>query len=178
MKKEYATALRAVFSDRLAQMCPDFNFVNKHSALTCFPGERAYCWRISEVVFLWVVLIPDQKQEAFFIEIGWSRKARFPQLTMRPSWTRPRDAGLEEEYLCRLGAVSHDNDLGWFIEEPRVDATQQEMMDYILTQARPLSAEVARSRVLPRVEQALLELVQHGLPFLLKHTKVFERGKG
>lgn len=170
MRKEYAAALRAVFAEGIAHACPDFTLVKKHSALASIPGERAYCWRITETIYLWVVLIPDQKREAFFVELGWSRKARFPQLTMRPSWTRPSDAASEDEYLCRLGELSRGNDFGWLVEELRADATQQEMMAYLVAQTNPVSPEVARSRVVPRVEEALRELLEHGLPFLRKHA--------
>jgi len=152
-------------------MCPDFTLVRKHLPLAGFPGERAYCWRVSETVFNWVVVVPDQKREGFFVEIGWSRKARFPQLTMRPSATRPSDAGWEEEYLCRLGELSRSNDFGWLVEGLCIDATQEEMMAYIVAHTQPISVEVARARVVPRVEEALHELVQYGLPFLRKHTQ-------
>jgi hypothetical protein len=171
MRKEYGTALREAFTDGLSHACPDFTLVKKHSALASFPGERAYCWRISDSIFLWIVLIPDQKREAFFVELGWSRQARFPQLAMRPSLTRPSDAKSEDEYLCRLGELSRGNDFGWLVEELRLDATQDEMMAYIVAQTQPLYTEVARSRVVPRVEEALRELVQHGLPFLRKHAQ-------
>jgi hypothetical protein len=167
MRKEYQAALRELFADGLARACPQFTLVKKHSALAGFPGERAYCWRISESMFLWVVLIPDAKREAFFVELGWSKKGRFPQLSMRPSWARPPDAGSEEEYLCRLGELSRGNDFGWVVEEFRLGATKQEMMSYIAAQTQPISPEAARTRVLPRVEEALQELARHGLPFLL-----------
>jgi hypothetical protein len=171
MRKEYRAALLEAFSAGLAHACPDFTLVKRHSALTGIPGERAYCWRISDNVFLWVVLIPDQKREAFFVEFGWSRKARFPQLPMRPSGVRPSEAASEEEYFCRLGELSGGDDMGWLFEELRVDATQEEMMAYVFAQTQPLSAELARARVAPRVEEALREFVQHGLSFLRKHAQ-------
>jgi hypothetical protein len=171
MRREYQAALRELFTDGLACACPQFTLVKKHSALAGFPGERAYCWRISESNSLWLVLIPDGKREAFFVEVGWSKKGRFPQLTMRPSWARPPDAWSEEEYLCRLGDLSRGNDSGWVVEELRLGATQQEMMAYIAAQTQPISPEVARARVLPRVEEALRELVQYGLPFLSRHAQ-------
>lgn len=151
--------------------CPDFALVKKHAALASVPGEQAYCWRVSDRIFLWIVLIPDQKQEAFFIEIGWSRHARFPQLTMRPSLTHPSDAELEDEYLCRLGSLSRGNDFGWVVEELRLDATREQMMAYILAQTEPLSKEVDRARVVPHIEAALRELIEYGLPFLRKHAQ-------
>ena len=90
---------------------------------------------------------------------------------MRPALTRPSDAKSDDEYLCRLGELSRGNDFGWLLEELRLDATQDEMMAYIVAQTQPLSTEVARSRVVPRVEEALRELVKHGLPFLRKHAQ-------
>jgi hypothetical protein len=171
MRKEYGAALREVFADRLARACPDFIPVTKHSALAGFPGERAFCSRVSDALFNWVVLVPDQKREAFFVELGWSRKGRFPQLTMRPSGTRPEEAGSEEEYLCRLGELSRGSDFGWLIEELAMEASQDEMLAYIVAQTKPIAADVARDRVVPHVEEALRELVQYGLPFLRKHAQ-------
>ncbi len=136
-----------------------------------FPGERAFCSRVSETLLNWVVLVPDQKREAFFVELGWSRKGRFPQLTMRPSGTRPAEAGSEEEYLCRLGELSRGGDFGWEIEALAADASQDEMLAYIVAQTRPIAADVARDRVVPHVEEALREIVQYGLPFLRKHAQ-------
>lgn len=170
MRKEYGAALREVFADRLARACPDFIPARKHSALTGFPGERAFCWRVSQALFQWVVLVPDQKREAFFVELGWSRKGRFPQLTMRPSGIRPEKAGPQEEYLCRLGELSRGSDFGWPIEELATDASQDEVLSYIVAQTKPIAAEVARDRVVPRVEEAIRELVEYGLPFLRKHA--------
>ncbi len=176
MRKEYGAALRELFTVGLARACPQFTLVKKHSTLAGFPGERAYCWRISETVILWVVLVPDGKREAFFVELGWSKKGRFPQLTMRPSLARPPDAGAEEEYLCRLGELSRGNDFGWVVEELRLGATQQEVMAYITAQTQPISPDVARARVLPHAEEALRELVQHGLPFLSRHVQLGAQG--
>ncbi|WP_200382727.1 hypothetical protein [Thiococcus pfennigii] len=139
------------------------------------PGERAYCWRVSESVFAWVVLVPDQNREAFFVEIGWSRRARFPELTMRPSGARPSDAGSEEEYLCRLGELARGSDFGWSVEALAMGATQEEMMAYIVAQTRPLAPDVARRRVLPVVDEALRELVEYGLPFLREHVRADAR---
>jgi hypothetical protein len=90
---------------------------------------------------------------------------------MRPSGIRPDDAGSEEEYLRRLGELLRGNDFGWLVEELRVDATQEEMMAYIVAQTEPIAPEVARGMVVPRVEEALRELVQYGLPFLHKHAQ-------
>lgn len=95
---------------------------------------------------------------------------------MRPSFTRPSDAELEDEYRCRLGSLSRGNDFGWMVEELRLDATREKMLAYILAQTKPLSKEVARSRVLTHIEEALRELVQYGLPFLRKNAQLGPAG--
>lgn len=171
MRKEYGSALRELFTEQLSHVCPDFALVKKYAALVRSPGEQAYCCQVSDRLFLWIVLITDQNREAFFIELGWSRHGRFPQLTMRPSFTLPRHAELEDEYLCRLGSLSGGKDFGWVVEELSLEATQEQMMAYILNQTKPLSKEVARSRVIPHIEDALRDLVDYGLPFLNKHSQ-------
>ena len=171
MRKEYGAALRDIFTTLLTKACGEFVPVKKHAPLAGYPGERAYCWRVSEVLFNWVVLVPDKDREVFFVELGWSRRGRFPQLTMRPSALRPGEAAGQDEFLCRLGELSRDNDEGWAIESLRADATQEDMMAYLVAQTTPVTPEVARGRVTPLVEQAVSELQRFGLPFLRTQGK-------
>ena len=51
-----------------------------------------------------------------------------------------------------------------------MDASQDEMLAYIVAQTKPIAADVARARVVPHVEEALREFVRYGLPFLRKHA--------
>lgn len=177
MRKEYTAALRELFTQELAQVCTQFTLVNKHLTLFGFPGERAYCWHISPTLYSWVVLIPDAKREAFYIEVGWSNKSRFPQLTMRPSMVQSSSAVAEDEYLCRLGELARGNDCGWVIEELPAGATQQAMIDYITAQTKKISSDQARSKVLPCVKVAIKELVEHGISFLTKHIQSVGTGR-
>jgi hypothetical protein len=170
MRKEYGAALREAFTQLFASAFPFFEWVKKPSILSGFPGERAYRWAVTENQHAWVVLVPDQKREAFTIELGWSRKGRFPQLTMRPSFARPKDAAAEDEYLCRLGELCRGQDWWWTIEELPLDATQDQMMAYIIAQTQPISPEVARERVMPHVQEAIEEFQRFGLPFLQAHV--------
>ena len=80
--------LRELFAEGLAATSPDFEFVRRHQPLVGIPGERAYRRAVSPDVVQWLVLVPDAKREAFFLEVGWSRCGRFPQQTMRPSFVR------------------------------------------------------------------------------------------
>jgi hypothetical protein len=170
MRKAYAEALRALFSERLAAASPDFAYVRRHGPLVGLPGERAFLRAVSTDVAQWLVLVPDPKREAFFLEVGWSRRGRFPQLTMRPSFVRPADAGREEEVLIRLRELAGENDFGWTIEEPPMGATREDMLAYLIAQAEPLAPEVARARVAPHVEEALAMWIRVGRPFLERHT--------
>ncbi len=111
MRKEYGVALRDLFTVLLSRACPLFECVKKPRILAGFPGEHTYRWPVTANQHAWVVLVPDQKREAFTIELGWSRKGRFPQLTMRPSFAHPKDAGPEDEYLMPLGGTGARNRL-------------------------------------------------------------------
>jgi hypothetical protein len=169
MRKEYGVALRDLFTELLGSACPLFEWVKKPSILAGVPGERAYRWIVAENEHAWVVLVPHQKREAFTIELGWSRESRFPQLTMRPSLAHPKNAGPGDEYLCRLGELARGTDWWWTIEELPLFATQDQIMDYIVAQTKPISPETARSRVMPHVQEAIEEFQRFGLPFLRTH---------
>jgi hypothetical protein len=169
MRKEYGVAVRDLFAELLSSACPFFEWVKKPLILVGFPGERAYRWTVTESEHAWVVLVPDQKREAFTIELGWSRKSRFPQLSMRPSLAHPRDVGSEDEYLCRLGELARGTDWWWIIDKLSSFATQDQMMDYIVAQTKPISPESARSRVMPHAQEAIEEFQRFGLPFLRAH---------
>lgn len=166
MRKEYGAALRAAFAEAIGAAHPEFVHARKTNALAAYPGERAYAWRVSETLNCWVVLVPDQKREAFTIELGWSRKGRFPQLSMRPSGYRPHQAAAEEEYLCRLGELSRGTDWWWTIEDLPLDATEEQMTAYIVAQTKPIAPDEARARIEPLVREALAELARFGLPYL------------
>jgi hypothetical protein len=171
MRKEYGVALRELFTESFLDVCPFFVLVKKASISTGVPGERAFCWRVSETLHMWVIVVPHQKAEAFTIELGWSRKGRFPQLAMRPSLVPTSDAGPHDEYLCRLGDLSRGQDWWWSIEELPLNATQDEIMAYIIAQTKLLPPEVARARVTPHVQEAVGEFERFGLPFLRTHAQ-------
>jgi len=170
MRKPYAQALRELFTEGLAAASPDFEFVRRHQPLAGIPGERAFRRAVSADVVQWLVLVPDLKREAFFLELGWSRRGRFPQLTMRPSFVRPLDAGPEEEVLVRLRELAGENDFGWVIEEPPMGGTREAMLAYLIAQSAPLEPEVARARVAPLVDEALAMWIELGRPFLERHA--------
>jgi len=170
MRKVYADALRELFAEGLAAVSPNFGFVRRHGPLAGTPGERAYRRAVSRDLLQWLVIVPDAKREAFFLEIGWSRRGRFPQLTMRPSPVRPGDAGPQEEVLVRLREVAGEHDFGWTIEEPPMGGTHEDMLAYLVAQAEPLAPDVAWARVAPRVDEALALWIGVGLPFLERHA--------
>ena len=170
MRKQYGRALRELFAEGLAHASPEFEAVRKHEPLVGVPGERAFRRAVSPEVVQWLVVVPHQQAEAFFVEVGWSRLGRFPQLTMRPSFVRPADAGPVDEVLLRLRELAGENDMGWTIEAPPLGGTRDEMLAYMVAQTAPLAPEVARARVAPLVGEALRMWVDVGRPFLGRHT--------
>jgi hypothetical protein len=170
MRKAYAQALRELFAEGLAAASPDFEFVRRHQPLAGIPGERAFRRTVSPDIVQWLVVVPDLKREVFFLEVGWSRRGRFPQLTMRPSFVRPADAGREGEVLIRLRELAGENDFGWTIDEPPMGGNRDDMLAYLIAQTAPLEPEVARARVAPHVEEALAMWIELGRPFLERHA--------
>ncbi len=169
MRKEYGTAVRALFADALVAACPDFAPVKMVVALAAYPGERPFRWTISTTTHAWIVLVPDLKREGFTVEIGWSRLGRFPQLTARPSSARPHDAGPCAEYLGRLGEVAGGSDRWWILEDLPLDANAEQMMAHLIAMTTPIPPDVARARAAPLVGEAVAEIVRSGIPFLRTH---------
>ena len=163
MRKEYGKALRARFESLLAEHLPRFGPLGTKSDFL-FPGERAYVAK-ADGAWLVIVLAPSLKgQNAFHIEIGWSRLLRFPELSMRPSMdieqTEDRAEFAAEEAMYRL-PLGARIDQRWLIETETLD------IDRLLADldAR-IDAETARSRVHPVVEAAFEELRTNGMAYL------------
>jgi hypothetical protein len=161
MRKEYGHALRSLFEKAMAQHCPTYE-PTKVTSDYIWPGERAFRKRFNGVGDLWIVLSPNHKFEQFSIDIGWSRFARFPELSMRPSSIAPLDAYGQNEYFCRLGELVHGHDHWWTIEQFQAPPTIEDLM----TSLEKLSASVAMERVQPRVDDAIEALEKHGIPYL------------
>ncbi|MFO1318635.1 MAG: hypothetical protein U1F52_03385 [Burkholderiales bacterium] len=166
MRKEYGQALRKLFEADLIAAAPGWEAVPVKS-MYLFPGERAFRRVVSDAMHLWCVLVPDAKVDRFAVDIGWSRRARFPELSMRPSAGEPRTALSRDEFFCRLGKLAHGYDYWWVFEPFHLPASTDEMA----RQLAPVPAAEARARVAPMVIDAIAALKLHGEPYLAEAVR-------
>ena len=94
-----------------------------------FDGESSYLWP-NEIAYhkkvqgfdLFLVLSPhEQDSSQFTVDVGWSRKGRFPELMMRPSFIDPDEDHSEfsqDEYFTRIGILENGIDKWWKITSP------------------------------------------------------------
>lgn len=103
MRKEYGKALRALFRAEMRRVASHFSETRVDSVFF-FPGDRAYCWRATEQLHCWIILSPSKKDyDEFTVLIGWSKKARYPALSLGLDYPTPeRNEFDEDEYLTRL----------------------------------------------------------------------------
>jgi hypothetical protein len=169
MRKEYGKALRALFAAEMKTRFPQFD-ATKVKSQYLFPGERAFCWNPREPIRCWVVLKPNLKgHESFTVEIGWSKRGRFPELGMRPSLHAPREGHSEftqPEYFCRLGKDRLGDDYWWEVEPFEWNPTADRFLAAIQKQLEPIPTDQAVARVSPQVTDAIGCLATVGLPYL------------
>lgn len=174
MRQEYGKALRTLFADGMTRRFPAWKPLPGTNPWY-WPGERLYVCPKED---LWWVLVlePDiGDHDAFSVSVGWSRLARAPQLSMRPSAEPPRSlqAMLRDEYLCPLSLLIprrqrlYGHPLPWLLD-PR--SASRDPLDVLALFTHPRhgrpSAERARSELGPLVEDALEALQHWGLPYL------------
>jgi hypothetical protein len=159
MRKEYGAVLRRSVEERMTSS-PFGWTLHREKSIYAIPGERAFRKDAGAELTLWCMVVPNQKLESFTIEVGWSRLARYPELSVRPSPGSHDEARGRDECLVRLGELSHGHDHWWEVEGgPRAPDDLRRMI-------APVSLDDARARVLPVVDEALASLQRHGEPYL------------
>lgn len=165
MRKEYGNALRKLFSAQMKQVLPRFKEV-KVKSVYCAPGERAYRWIVSEPTHCWIVLSPDLKgYDRFHVLIGWSKRARYPEVSMIPCAEQPTPDHAEfayDEYLIRLPSLWTTIDTPWVVREFRVLTSAEDLQASMV----PISPEQALNDVTPLVNDAISRLQTQGLSYL------------
>ncbi len=161
MRKEYGQALRTLFAQGMKARFPFAVAVQVDSPYR-FPNHRPWLWKRDPEFWAWILLEQDAKgQDQFNVLMGWSRLARYPQLSMVPCAERPDEAASREEYLCRLPSLWTDEDLWWKVRVPG------RLADQVPRQGQGrIPAPVAREVMAPRVADALDRLQSHGIPWL------------
>lgn len=175
MRKEYGKVLRQYFTRQMREKLPEFG-EEKVSSGCFWPGQRAFCRPAAGLLKCWIVLSPSPKgDDEFTVLIGWSTLGRYPELTMVPSPQRPSPDRAEfalPEYLVRLPQLWTTEDLWWVVEEFVPALSVQQM----LAKMASLAAAEAEKRVVPRVDEAIAAVREHGLPYL--DLLVRSRGAG
>ncbi len=165
MRKEYGKILRQYFTRQMRENLPEFG-EEKVRAECFWPGQRAFGRTAGGMLKCWIVLSPSLKDDdQFTVMVGWSTLGRYPELTVVPSLLPPSSDRAEfalPEYLVRLPHLVTGQDLWWVIEE-FVPALSVEQM---LAKMAPLPAAEAEKRVVPRVDEAIAAVREHGLPYL------------
>jgi hypothetical protein len=160
MRKEYGKALRALFQHAIQQKLPSFSPISVESL---FVGERAFRWIPREPLHCWVILVPDRGQDAFTIDLAWSRRRRFPELDARPSLAA---AGANVmEHAVRLGTLIDDTDRWWTIDSLELTGSLGDVLAELRRSVEPVPMATARARVAPLVESAIADLQRYGVPY-------------
>jgi hypothetical protein len=165
MRKEYGKALRSLFSSQMTRAASHFEAVKVKSVFFS-PGDRAWRWQANERLHCWIVLSPSKKDyDEFTVLIGWSRRARYPELSMVPCAELPtpgREEFAREEYLTRLPYLWGDDDQWWVVKEFRAAQSVAELAASL----QPIPPSEARDAVDPQVRDPIGKIVEIGLPYL------------
>lgn len=176
MRKEYRKILRREFKRQLKEIAPEFE-EDKTGSTYVFPGETVFRWTISTAVSCFIILLPSRKgHNEFTIEVGWSKRGRFPELFIRPSPELPNEEQKEfalDEYILRMGDLSADmKDLWWKVgHEDDLDILNLDLMEYVSELKKPVPEEVAEDRIKPKLDEAMEMLKTFGLPYLKRFSE-------
>ena len=177
MRKEYGKALRALFAAQMKHAVPHFEEVKVRS-MYFWPGDRAFRLQVTDQVHCWIVLSPSKKNyDEFTILIGWSKRGRYPELSMVPCAEQPkpdRNEFANEEYLTRLPYLWTSEDKWWVVEKFRAPRSVTE----IEASLRPLAAAEAKEAVAPLVHDAISKIEEFGLPYLGELSRVVTEKDG
>jgi len=169
MRKEYGKALRDGFAREMRKRLPDFKpFKGKSDYL--FPGERSFTSPADKDLNLWIVCTPDLRgHESFTVEVGWSTRDGFPELSMRPSCapSTTRDEFRQDEAMTRLAYLTGDPE--WWVIEETADPFS---LEALMAQQRKLTAEEARQRVDPLLKEVFEKIETTAIPYLRERAEV------
>ena len=172
MRKEYGKALRELFAAEVKRAFPEFEAVGVKSRFVA-PGERVFRWVPYEPLHCWIVLETHHKYEQFAVSIGWSNRARFPELPARPSLVDPADfeatASLDE-CVFRIRGVDQTTEHWFELPDPMLEGLRQTDPEVLVAKLeeseRPVTREQALVDVPPRVREAIALIAAEGVPYL------------
>jgi hypothetical protein len=176
MRKEFGKVLRDSFSQKMKNFIPEFK-EEKVKSQYLWPGERAFCKKINDSIFCWIVLSPSPKDyDEFTVLIGWSTLGRYPESNAIASFmnpTRERAEFSHSEFLIRLPQLWTINDF-WWVVKPFIAAFITEQLQNSIA---PITKQEAEALVIPQVEAAFSKLMDIGIPYLFEFIQ-FKNNNG
>lgn len=166
MRKEYRKAVRAAFTEGLAEAAPGFERVRVSSPLL-FGGETVFRWSPRGGVVGWLLVVPDAKRQAFTVEVGWSSSDRFPEFGMRPSvMLGAGDPWPVEpaEGFVRLGGLANGTDRWWELPDPAMERLGD--VEALAASLEPVGDVAAARDAAAPVADALAHVTRYAVPFL------------
>lgn len=177
MKKEYRIAIGELFTAELQRIDPQFRKIPVQ-VMCKYDGELAFAKKVEKVT-LFISVIPNPKgYEEFAIEIGWSKKNQFPDLTMRPNILSPTNSKefQEEEGMIRLASFSGKSSFGWTFRGIDAENTEKYFSGIAALRTTPKeiieqdlrkksTKDEAIEAVKNAVNDAIAELTENGLPY-------------
>ena len=165
MKKEYRKSLKKVFTKKLTEKVVDANLWSKKSDYI-FPGEIVYSLENKYDASVFIILIPNQKNDSFNIEIAWSKKGGFPELSVRPN-SMFIEQKVADEYAIRLSCINGGADRFWMIPKEKFTDPLEE----IIADMKKPSEEEAVILLTPLIDDCIQEILDVAIPFINKALK-------
>jgi hypothetical protein len=183
MRKEYGKALRQTFALKMKQAFPEFDAVRLKSRYV-MPGASVFLWVPYEPLHCWIILEPHHKREQFAVNIGWSSRARFPELMVMPTPVEPANFEVTaalDECVFRLRNVGESNEHWFELPDPLLEGLRQTDPNVLMAKAqeseRPVTREQALVNVPPRVREAIVLVARSGVPYLQRVAE-FRKSRG
>jgi len=166
MKQEYNKVLKSLFIEKIKSSIPQATIWREKSDFI-FPGESVFSLGNYLESTTFIIIIPNIKEDKFTVELAWSTKGKFPELSVRPndSLIKPREA---DEFSIRLSSLIDKAPEFWSVSKP----VYTDALDEILANMKKLSNEDAIADLTPLVDDCMGKLLEFGIPFFRSNTRI------
>jgi hypothetical protein len=173
VRRQLGKELKRQFKEQLRVKLPQFGEVKIDPNRW---GWKVFEWAIAPGMKAYVCLFPSQKDDAFTVDIAWSRQGRFPR---HLDYLFPHDIPrarifasepVDGEYLTRLPYLYSDRDQWWEVI-PRLsveEILEQQRRQIESGQVEEAPIEAGLERIEPLVTDAVNRIVEYGVPWLVE----------
>jgi hypothetical protein len=172
MRKEYGKIARKLFLDNAKEKLPAF-IARSDLKDALLPGEIALSQDLNQIS-AFIIFVPIRRgDDAFTIECGWSTRMKFPANLNRPTGFlfKPVREISDTNYFFQLSNLENKPDFWWVIEK------HDGSLDFIINGPKPVTAEEARGRIDPLMNDAFNTIKRLALPFFDELDQHFETMK-